>query len=447
MEGGSSASDRWSALVRTPVPTAITWLVRVGALVLFAGIVFLRGGPVSAQNDAHSVTFPTAAISRGQLRSAEEQTLVPDPPGYPLLMAPVVAVLRPWVGSPVWCTDRPAPGSGPQAALFRALAVPCSGQRSVAHAALPPWYRSQALLSLGAWAILVAGAEMLLGVARRRNTASELVLLVGLAALPAASDAIVESFHPQDLVSVGLACAATAQALRRRWVAVGLLLGMAFLCKQFAVLPFLAVLAAAPNWRARTEIAFAGAGIAAVAIFPFWLVAPGDTFRALSGVYADGAGVIRSATAVGLLGMSESFKLLIARDMPVIVSALLCLGAWWRARDRLLAPAPLTGLALACLATRLAFEVSIYDYYLLAGATLLFVLDLVVGRPPLLSLGWVAATRFALPAIEAAASPGYVAVVFMTAVLFLILVGLREVAAVTEARSPAALPEVEPSTS
>ena len=56
-----------------------------------------------------------------------------------------------------------------------------------------------------------------------------------LAAVPAASDGIVETFHPQDLVCVGLVGAGLAEALRRRWVATGVLFGVAFLCKQFAV--------------------------------------------------------------------------------------------------------------------------------------------------------------------------------------------------------------------
>ena len=51
-----------------------------------------------------------------------------------------------------------------------------------------------------------------------------------------------------------------AEALRRRWVATGVLFGVAFLCKQFALLPLVAVLVAVPGWRARARVAVPAAG-------------------------------------------------------------------------------------------------------------------------------------------------------------------------------------------
>ena len=122
------------------------------------------------------------------------------------------------------------------------------------------WYRSQAVLGILAWVVLALGCVRLLRVAGAGGGLAEVLLVVVLAAVPAASDGIVETFHPQDLVCVGLACAGLAEALRRRWVATGVLFGVAFLCKQFALLPLVAVLAAAPGWRQRARVVAPGRG-------------------------------------------------------------------------------------------------------------------------------------------------------------------------------------------
>jgi len=83
--------------------------VYVGAGALFVVVLFVRGGPNPAETDAHAVTLPTTAISHGDLGTAERETLVPNPPGYPLLMAPFVSAFGPWIGSPRWCDDKPVP--------------------------------------------------------------------------------------------------------------------------------------------------------------------------------------------------------------------------------------------------------------------------------------------------------------------------------------------------
>jgi len=417
-------------LIPAPVPAAVVWAARAAGLLLFVIVVVARGGPLSAQTDARAVTFPTTAVSHGQWRLAEQETLIPDPPGYPLLAAPVVTVLRPLVGSPVWCSSRPVPaslGGGSQAAYYRSLLHLCSSQQP-ARRALPPWYRSQAVLGVLAWLVLLAGVQLLLRAVHRRPTVAEVVAALGLAVLPFTGDALVESFHPQDLLSVGLGCAALAQCLRRRWVLSGLLFGAAVLSKQFAVLVLLAALVSAPSHRDRAKLG--GSALAAVVagIAPFWAADQAATWHALSGTYVAGVGIIRSATAVGLLGMAEGTKLAIARDGPVLLSALLCLALWWKARDRLSTPQAVIGLSLACLATRLVLEVSIYEYYFLAAAVFLFVLDLAAGRLPVCSTAWVLCTRYGLLSLASAARPGWTATGFLACAVAAFAVGLSALA-------------------
>jgi hypothetical protein len=91
--------------VSVQVPLWGVWCARALGLVIFVIILTVRGGPISAQNDARAVTLPSTAVSHGSWRTAEEETVVPNPPGYPLLVAPVVVLLRQWIGSPVWCSD------------------------------------------------------------------------------------------------------------------------------------------------------------------------------------------------------------------------------------------------------------------------------------------------------------------------------------------------------
>jgi hypothetical protein len=296
---------------------------------------------------------------------------------------------------------------------------------------------------IGAWVMLAVGAVMFLRAATqtsdteaatigrrvvRTKTVGEVVLVGSLVALPAASDAIAQSFHPQDLVSVGLACAALACALRRRWAAVGVLFAAAFLCKQFALLALFVAVAAAPGWRARVRILLPfGAGVA-LGVLPFYLVDRVHTLRALTGVYVAGAGVVKTPTFVGLLGIVEQTKIEIARDAPLALAAVLCVWAWWWARERLLAPLPLVGLALACMASRLVFEIAILNYYWLAVGVFFLLLDAVHRRPPILSIAWIVCSRYGLGWMVTTGMPSSsVATAFGALSLAPLIAGLAEV--------------------
>ena len=91
---------------------------------------------------------------------------------------------------------------------------------------VPPWYRAQGLLGVLGWLVLAAGAWSLLRAAeadspgphRPRCSCSSPSCL-----RPAS--AIVQFFHPQDIVSLGLALAAMGQTIEGRWVLAGALFG------------------------------------------------------------------------------------------------------------------------------------------------------------------------------------------------------------------------------
>ena len=423
-------SERRPGVGSKPFPNAVRFVVYMGACGLFVAILFVRGGPNPAETDAHAVTFPTTAISHGDLAQAERDTLVPNPPGYPLLTAPLVIALRPWIGSPRWCDDKPVPAILRRIgdAYFLSILGPCTAKHGGDHGKpFPIWYRSQAALAILGWVVLCAGAVMLLGSTGTGGGVTEAVLVVALAVLPASSDAIAQTFHPQDLMSVGFTCAGLSQALRRRWVWVGVLFGVAFLCKQFALLPLFAVLAAAPGWRSRVRTLIPLAGIVTLGVVPFYLAAPVDTVRAMSAVYVEGVTLVKTPTVVGVLDINEKVKLEIARDAPLLAALGLVLWAWWRSRGRLLAPAPLVGLSLACLATRLVFEISLLNYYFLAVGVALLMLDFTRRRLPVSSIVWIVATRYGLTPIAPHAPLVLTAILFLVAALVPIALGLAQV--------------------
>jgi hypothetical protein len=306
-------------------------VVYVAALGVFVGIVTVRGGP--SVGDAYAVTKPAAALADGNLSEAAQDSVLPQPPGYALLTAPFVLVFRPLIGSPTWCDGRVP-------AATRMLLPFCAPDQLATHR----WYRSQGVLGILAWIVLALGCVWLLRVAGAGAGPAELILIVVLAGMPAASAGVVETFHPQDLVCVGLVCMGLGAALRRRWVATGLLFGMAFLCKQFALLPLLAVVVAVPGWRARLGVLVPVAAVVACGVIPFAVVDPSGTWNSLSAVNAGGVGMVTSGTVLGLTSLTESTKLLIARDGPVLLALAMALWARRRAGAGLLSAAPLIGL-------------------------------------------------------------------------------------------------------
>ena len=144
-------------------------------------------------------------------------------------------------------------------------------------------------------------------------------------------------------------------------------------------------------------------------------------------MFVENVTVVKTPTVVGLLGVWEQTKLEIARDAPLVLAAGLALWARWRARGRLLEPVPLIGLALACLAARLVFEISLLDYYFLAVGAFLILLDFSCRRLPLWSAAWIVGTRYGLAALARDISPPVTAGLFLATSLVALGVGLAQV--------------------
>ena len=195
--------------------------------------------------------------------------------------------------------------------------------------------------------------------------------------------------HRRDVSSSGpRVCRARRRGGRRRpcaddGSATGVLFGMAFLCKQFALLPLLAVLVAVPGWRQRARVALPALVVVGCGIIPFVAVDPSGTWSTLSAVNAGAGG---QALHRDRRRHDRPVRVDQAPDRPrrscrpgaaswrcgrAGASAIVC--------SRRCA---LIGLTTACLAGRLVAEVWFASYYLLAVSVGLLVLDLASRRLP-----------------------------------------------------------------
>jgi Glycosyltransferase family 87 len=372
----------------------VTLLMLAAAAACYVGVVAVRHGPAPA-GDTGPLTSVTTDLSTGDLHAAAANASLPNPPGYPLLASPFVAVLRSTIGSPTWCSSDsrivPPPRMGPDGRGTVGLTGEGACGTTDRNTG-PAWYRSQGVLGVLAWLVLAVGALALLRAGRADTLGRTAGLLVFLAVLPSASSAIVQLYHPQDVVSLGLALGGLAQALRQRWIPAGLLFGVAILTKQFAILLLLPALASAPDRRARAGLLVSATAVFAAGLLPFLVSAPDATVANFTGT--SGGGALAGATVLTQLGATGNAASAVARDAPVVFAVVACIWARQRLGRTLARPETLVGLTLACVGSRLVFESVLFPYYLLATSVIFFQLDLVARRSPHRSLTWCAAAAF-----------------------------------------------------
>jgi len=195
-------------------------------------------------------------------------------------------------------------------------------------------------------------------------------------------------FHPQDLLALGLAFAAMACALRRRWAAAGILCALAVLSQQFALLVAAPLLLLAPASR---RIVFAAAGLAtgALVVIPLAAITSGHALRAIA--LGTGDNPSEGGTVFWEFRLHGVLVVLLSRVAPVAASLVL---AWWVSRrlgDAALAPVTLLSVVAVSLGLRLVFEQNLFSYYFMALAVSLVLLDVTDGYLRGSVLAWLAA--------------------------------------------------------
>ncbi len=345
------------------------------ATALFVGIVALLGGP--AYIDTPETVYGTWAIAHGQAACAYPPVTLPDfPPAAPvylLLSGGIAAVTR--IGHTV-----AFPSLGPNCQhTFTAM----SAWSAHAGASRPTGW-----IGCVGWLALMAGVVAWLRASGRGRRGWEPATVIVVACLPPVWMCVQSYFHPQDLLAMGLALCAMASARRGRWVGAGILVALAVLSQQFALLVAAPLLLLAPANR-RFSYAAAGVATGVLVVLPLEIVTSGRALHAIT--FGTGDYPVPGGALLSELQLSGAPFVLLTRVAPIAASLAL---SWWVARrlgPAALRPATLMAVVAVSLSLRLVFEQLIVAYYFMALAVALVLLDVARGHLRRTTVAWLAA--------------------------------------------------------
>jgi hypothetical protein len=348
------------------------------ATALFVGIVALLGGPSFI--DTPESVYGTWAVAHGQMACAYPPVNLPDypptAPVYLLLSGGIAAIAR--IGHAVPFPSAATLGPGCDRAFV------AMGHWSPEARAFGPttW------IGCVGWLALLIGVVAYLRASGRGRCGWEPATILIVASLPPVWLCVEGYFHPQDLLAMGLALSALACARRGGWVAAGILVALAVLSQQFALLVAAPLFLLAP---ANRRISYAGAALAtgAIVVFSFVTWTSGHALRAIT--LGTGDNPVPGGTIAWELHLNGAPFVLLTRVAPIAVSMVL---AWWVSR-RLgpiaLQAATLMSIMAVSLGLRLVFEQLLVAYYFMALAVSLVLLDVVRGHLRRSVVAWLAA--------------------------------------------------------
>jgi hypothetical protein len=216
---------------------------------------------------------------------------------------------------------------------------------------------------------------------------------VFVACVPIIWEPVLDEFHPQDLVAVGLTLIGLACVVRRWWIWAGVWLGLAVSSQQFALLLLVPLIVLAPL-SARWRLILAAAGSWCVITFPAVAAARGQGVSAAifgSGDYGSVGG-----TLLWQLNIHHGPGLIfLSRIMPILVAALLAVWGRRMLGPSILDPIPLISLMATCIGLRLVFEQGLFGYKFMALSVLLIVLGVACGRIRGVLIAWLALVTLA----------------------------------------------------
>lgn len=348
---------------------ALSW---AAATAVFVGLVTSFGG--FAGNDSFESVFSTWAVAHGQLACAFPEGYRVTAPLYPLLSGGAAAIAH--IGQTVPFPPRQA--MGPHCTDSFLAINTWSLQAGAIGRTVEFGY-------LG-WLVLLGGAIALLRATDRGLRRWEPATLILLACLPPVWTCLQSTFHPEDLMAMGFALAAVGCALRGSWVGAGVLIGLAVLSQQFALLVGAPLFVLAPRHR-RFAFGEAAAFTLAAVAAPLMVTSSGSAAHAI--LFGTGTTGGVGGTALWELGLHGVPLLLLSRVAPLALAALIAYGAGRRLGPAALEPVPLVSLIALSLGLRLVFEQNFYEYYLMALCVALVMLDVVRGRLRSSLLAWL----------------------------------------------------------
>jgi hypothetical protein len=370
-----STRTSWLDTPLSPLFCSFWWFV---STTIFVGIVALLGGP--SVIDTEQSVYGTWALAHGHAACAYPPVVYRGNPViaplYMLLSGGIAAVAR--IGHSVAFPSSTALGPGCDRAFT----------------AVQPWsvhagaLRPTTWIGCIGWVGLLAGVVVWLRVTGKGRRVWEPVTLVVLACLPLVWVCVQLVFHPQDLLTMGLSLAAMACACRGKWVAAGVLVALAILSQQYALLVAVPLLVLAPM---RRRIPFVVAAITTGVLIdiPFLAATSGHALRSLTLGTGDTPSI--GGTVVWELHLHGAPLVLLSRVAPLAISFVF---SWWIARrlgPAALAPATVLGVVAVSLALRLVFEQNIFVYYFMALAVCVVLLDVTRGTIRQATAAWLTA--------------------------------------------------------
>jgi hypothetical protein len=351
------------------------WFV---ASALFFGFTHTLAGPSST--DASESLYATWAIQHGQFACAFPSAPFRDEPEiapvYPLISGGVAAAFRIGDAFPYPLRDS-RPGA-------------CNAQ----YAPVVRWATSSSALiwtlNLGyiGWLALLAGLVAWLRAAGRGRTGWEPFTVVLIAGLVPVWTCVEEFFHPQDLVAMGFVLGALAAGLRGRWRLAGVLIAIAVLSQQSALLVAAPLFLLAPPQKRFQYLSAAVASTLAIAV-PLLVMSSGTALHALT--VGSGNGPFFHNTVLGQVSLAGTSLLFATRIVPILLAFAL---AWWALRKfgraALWEPDILLSVMAFCIGLRVLFDSNFFPYYLMALSVLLVLLEVQRGRVRGSLVAWLA---------------------------------------------------------
>ncbi len=362
------------AWLDTPISDLSCVLGWCMATSLFLLLVSAFGG--IGQSDTYESVFSTWAIAHGLTSCAFPRGYNITAPLYPLLSGGVAALAH--IGHSVPFPQRSAMGPHCEQGF---VAINFWSLQSGAI------YRTVQIGFLG-WFALLGGAVGLLRATGRGRRRWEPMTLAVLACVPTVGACLQSTFHPEDLLALGLALAAVATAIRDRWGWSGLLIGLAVMSQQYTTLVAVPLFFLAPRGRRVTYSATAGLVVAAVG-GTLMAVTSGGAVRAVFLGTGDSRGI--GGAVVSGLHLHGAPLVLLSRVTPLVISALLAIWVVRLLGERARGSAAMLALITCSLGLRLVFEQQIFEYYFMGLMVGLVLLDVVAARLRGALVAWILA--------------------------------------------------------
>ncbi len=323
------------------------------------------------EGDAGEV-LPTAwMIAHGDFGCAYPNSFAPASSAQTLPMIPVLAApLYPLIASGYLAllSPRPAPAfpsaraAGPGCARSYALVSRWMSDAGV--------YLSTLWSASLAWIALAGAMWMALKESRHRRSRALALFVAALALGPPLYEAFAAYYHPQDLLAIALAVLAARRAGRRQWVAAGVLCALGLLTQQFDLFVALPLLVASLRLRDTRFLTGLVATYVAIAV-PLLVLSHGTVLRALvlgSDRLTPSHHAIHSSGGTWLAGLHPApiVAFVVARILPVVLSAALSVWAARRLGADIIQPQYLMPVIGISFALRLLFEMNMFGYYFAA---------------------------------------------------------------------------------